>query len=155
MLQERHDKLLNTFEFLQLQKGEVFASSVDTGHEDFAFKELTFQENVVERQLLDVKRILSSVIIVPDFSQNKETLQIGHVAELFFREDGIAVHFQVGGFGDSNFLAKPVIVEYTSPIIFPFFGCEAGHEVVVQVKGVKKTSFFKRFSDRILRLLLK
>jgi len=138
MLQARRDEYFERLRAVQGQKGEAAEVGGNVWHDNFAFEELVRQENMLSKQIQDVGDMLKIATMVPDQPADTRALQIGHVVSLYFEEDDAIKEYQVGGFGESNLDAQPPLIEYSAPLLAPFFGHEVGHEATVQLGGVSK-----------------
>ncbi|MBU6214698.1 hypothetical protein KGM48_02535 [Patescibacteria group bacterium] len=135
-LEARRQDLVEKLKAIQKQKGPAVEEG--TWHDNFSFEQLIREENAVSKQLRDIRDILDAVTIVPDIPTGTETLQIGHVAHLYIEDDDVVKVIEVGGFGESNLTVTPPIIDYTAPLLEPFYGHGEGHEAHVQLGGVSK-----------------
>lgn len=136
--EEKRSELMKKLKAIQGQKGEAAEIGGNVWHDNFSFEELVRQENVLNKQLRDIRDILDAAVIVPNIPSGTETLQVGHIAHLYIEDDDITKVIQIGGFGESDLNAKPPIIDYSAPIVKPFYGQEEGHEVAVQLGGINK-----------------
>lgn len=136
-LEARRQDLVDKLKDIQRQKGPAVEEG--TWHDNFSFEQLIREENAVSKQLRDIRDILDAVTIVPDTPTGTETLQIGHVAHLYIEDDDVTKVIVVGGFGESNLTITPPVIDYTAPLLEPFYGHKKGHEAPVQLGGVSKT----------------
>lgn len=135
-LEERRQDLVDKLKDIQKQKGPAVEEG--TWHDNFSFEQLIREENAVSKQLRDIRDTLDAVVIVPDTPKGKDTLQIGHVAHLYIEDDNVTKVVVVGGFGESNLTITPPVIDYTAPLLEPFYGHGEGHEASVQLGGVSK-----------------
>lgn len=142
-------KRLDLFEKLKaIQKQKGPAVEEGTWHDNFSFEQLVREENAVSKQLRDIRDILDAITIVPDTPTGTETLQIGHIAHLYIEDDDVVRVIVVGGFGESNLAAKPPVIDYTAPLLEPFYDRGEGHEATVQLGGVSKNVILKTIELR-------
>lgn len=142
-------KRLDLFEKLKaIQKQKGPAVEEGTWHDNFSFEQLVREENAVSKQLRDIRDILDAITIVPDTPTRTETLQIGHIAHLYIEEDDVVRVVVVGGFGESNLAVKPPVIDYTAPLLEPFYDRSEGHEATVQLGGVSKSVILKTIELR-------
>lgn len=135
-LEAKRQDLVDKLKAVQKQKGPAVEEG--TWHDNFSFEQLIREENMVSKQLRDIRDILDAVTIVPDTPVGTETLQIGHIVHLYIEDDDVTKVFVVGGFGESNLTVTPPIIDYTAPLLEPFYGQGKGHEALVQLGGVSK-----------------
>ena len=135
VLEARRLELMEKLKIIQGQKGLAIADG--TWHDNFAFEQLTREEDALSKQLRNQREILDAVTIVPDVPSGTETLQIGHVASLSIDGDEMKT-FVVGSFGETDLKAIPPVIDYGAPLLEPFYGHEEGHEAVINLEGVSK-----------------
>jgi hypothetical protein len=134
-LLKRHYDLMERLKVIQKQKGETVELGGDTWHDNFAFEELVRQERVLNKQVGDASRDIAQAVIVTGKPKDTVTLQVGHIAYIYFMDDETMKEVVVGGFGETNLSADPPVVDYGAPIVKPFFGFEVGHEAEVILDG--------------------
>ena len=135
-LEARRQELFDRLKAIQKQKGPAVEEV--TWHDNFSFEQLIREENAVSKQLRDIRDTLDAVAIVPDTPRGTETLQIGHIAHLYIEDDDVVKVIVVGGFGESNLTVTPPVIDYTAPLLEPFYGHGEGHEASIQLGGVSK-----------------
>lgn len=141
-LELRRLRFIDELKTVQGQKGNAAEVGGNVWHDNFAFEELVRQENILNKQLQDIRNLLDAAQVVSGAPCDVRVLQIGHIAHLDIEEEGIR-KLLVGGFGESDLTVSPPMVEYNAPIMKPFFGHEAGHEATVRINGVDKYIILK------------
>lgn len=147
-LERKRLKFIERLRDVQGQKGEAAAIGGNAWHDNFAFEDLVRQENMLNKQIQDIGRIIRMTVIVSDVPQGTKILQIGHVAHLYIENDNIVKVVAVGGFGESDLDANPPVIDYGAPILKPFYGHEEGYEAIVQLGGVNKSVILKTIEIR-------
>lgn len=147
-LEKKRLKFIEKLKDVQGQKGEAAAIGGNAWHDNFAFEDLVRQENMLNKQIQDAGQIIRMSVIVSDVPQGTKTLQIGHVAHLYIENDDKVKVVIVGGFGESDLNANPPVIDYSAPILKPFYGCEEGYEAIVQLGGVNKNIVLKTIELR-------
>jgi transcription elongation GreA/GreB family factor len=137
-LETRRLECMDKLRFVQSQKSEAAEVGGNVWHDNFAFEDLVRQENMVNKQIRDMRELLEAAVVVPDMPLDVSTLQVGHVAHLYIEDDDVTKEVAVGGFGESDLNANPPIIDYSAPLLEPFYGQEEGHEVVIKLGGVSK-----------------
>lgn len=147
-LEKRRLKFIEKLKDVQGQKGEAAAIGGNAWHDNFAFEDLVRQENMLNKQIQDAGQIIRMSVIVSDVPQGTKILQIGHIAHLYIENDDMVKVVMVGGFGESDLDVDPPIIDYSAPILKPFYGHEEGYEAIVQIGGVNKSIVLKTIELR-------
>ena len=100
-LETRRLGLMDRLKAILQQKGPAVEEG--TWHDNFSFEQLLRDESAVSKQLQDMRANLDAATIVPDVPSGTQTLQIGHVVQVYVEDDDISKVFVVGGFGETNF----------------------------------------------------
>lgn len=136
LLRTRFEMCVEQLRSVQKQKGP--AAEEGTWHDNFSFESLVRQEGMLSKQTQEAKQLLDSAKLISGTPSGTQTLQIGHVARLYFVEDDTCKEIVVGGFGETDLSVSPPVIDYEAPLLKPFFGHEVGHEETVQL-GTKFT----------------
>lgn len=144
VLEKKRTELMQNLAHVQGQKGEAAEIGGNAWHDNFAFEDLERQEKMLNRQIKDANDVLNSAVVVSDEPQGTEVLQIGHVAELYIEDDDATKVVIVGGYGESDLKANPPVIDYSAPLLEPFFGHNEGYEASVRLAGMAKTVILEK-----------
>lgn len=138
-LQDKKNALFEKLKEVQGKKGEAAEVGGNAWHDNASFEDLCRQEQMLNKQIEEISKVISSMIIVRGNPGDNERLSIGHIATLYIEEDDEEVDYLIGGYGDTDLKKCPPVVAYNAPIIVPFYRKEIGRESKVLIDGKMKT----------------
>lgn len=132
-IMNRKGELFKKLREVQAEKGNAAEVGGNQWHDNFSFEDLCRQEFVLNAQIAEINEKLNLMVVVENALNQTSQLRIGHIAVL--NVDGERRVVKVGGYEDSNPVAKPSIVAYNAPLIGRLIGEEVGSEIVVDLGG--------------------
>jgi transcription elongation GreA/GreB family factor len=124
--------LENKIKLVASQKGDAYENGGNGWHDNFAFEQLAREETMLINELMNLKDVLRSAVVVSSFSTSIDRVDIGCIVAL--RDDeGNEVEYCVVGYGESDISTTPKRLEYLAPIIHPFMEGVVGDEHTLQI----------------------
>ena len=134
-----HKELQESLRLILAERSSAFKDGGGTWHDNAAFEEVGRQEHMASERLVRVSNELKRAIVVPDRPNHKKFVTVGHVITLESDDGSRTLRYEVGGHGESDPKLTPPRVDYSAPVVAPFFGEALEHEAEVTVGGRKYT----------------
>jgi transcription elongation GreA/GreB family factor len=132
LLQSQFEFVKSQLKATQGETAEAFQDGGGTWHDNPAVEDVNRRTTMLSTRVAEISDQMSRISIVPDRPIQNALVGIGHTITLENLE-GQTFRYEVGGFGESDPKANPPRVDYTAPLLSPFFRQSVGHEAGVKI----------------------